>query len=63
VRPTAIGGYDGMRDGDGLLMANFRADRVRQLMTALLDPDFTGFERKQAPRFAAALGMSEYSAS
>ncbi len=60
--PTAIGGYDGMRDGDGLLMANFRADRVRQLMTALLDPDFAGFERQRRPRFAAALGMSEYSA-
>jgi 2,3-bisphosphoglycerate-independent phosphoglycerate mutase len=43
-------------------MANFRADRVRQLMTALLDPDFAGFERKRRPRFAAALGMSEYSA-
>ncbi len=62
VKPTAIGGYDGMRDGDGLLMANFRADRVRQLMTALLDPDFAGFARKRCPRFAAALGMSEYSA-
>jgi hypothetical protein len=39
VKPTAIGGYDGMRDGDGLLMTNFRADRVRQLMTA---PEFVG---------------------
>ena len=60
VKPTAIGAYDGMRDGDGLLMANFRADRVRQLMAALLDPAFEGFERKRRPRFAAALGMSEY---
>jgi 2,3-bisphosphoglycerate-independent phosphoglycerate mutase len=51
-----------MRDGDGLLMANFRADRVRQLMMALLDPDFAGFARQRRPRFAAALGMSEYSA-
>jgi 2,3-bisphosphoglycerate-independent phosphoglycerate mutase len=50
-----------MRDGDGLLMANFRADRVRQLLAALLDPDFTGFARQHRPNFAAALGMSEYS--
>ena len=50
-----------MRDGDGLLMANFRADRVRQLLAALLDPDFTGFARKRRPVFAAALGMGEYS--
>jgi 2,3-bisphosphoglycerate-independent phosphoglycerate mutase len=62
VRPTAIGVYDGMRDGDGLLMANFRADRVRQIMAALLDPDFAGFARPRRPRFAVALGMSEYSA-
>jgi 2,3-bisphosphoglycerate-independent phosphoglycerate mutase len=60
VRPTAIAGYTGMRDGDGLLMANFRADRVRQLLAALLDPDFTGFARSRRPVFAAALGMGEY---
>jgi 2,3-bisphosphoglycerate-independent phosphoglycerate mutase len=61
VMPTVIGSYDGMRDGDGLLMANFRADRMRQIAGALLDPDFAGFERKRRPRFAAALSMSEYS--
>jgi 2,3-bisphosphoglycerate-independent phosphoglycerate mutase len=42
-------------------MANFRADRMRQITAALLDPDFAGFERKRRPRFAAALSMSEYS--
>jgi len=61
VKPTVIGSYDGMQDGDGLLMANFRADRMRQITAALLDPDFAGFERKRRPRFAAALSMSEYS--
>ncbi|HEY2892386.1 MAG TPA: 2,3-bisphosphoglycerate-independent phosphoglycerate mutase [Dongiaceae bacterium] len=60
VKPTAIAGYGGMDDGDGLLMANFRADRVRQLQAALLDPDFTGFARNRRPAFAAALGMGEY---
>jgi 2,3-bisphosphoglycerate-independent phosphoglycerate mutase len=61
VLPTVIGGYTGMRDGDGVLCANFRADRVRELLAALLDPDFAGFARARSPRFAAALGMSEYS--
>ena len=61
VRPTAIGSYRGMVDGDGLLMANFRADRARQILTALLDPDFDGFARGRAVRFAAAVGMVEYS--
>ena len=62
VKPTAIAGYGGMKDGDGLLMANFRSDRVREIMTALVDPDFKGFERPRLPRFSAALGMTEYSA-
>ena len=62
VRPTAIGNYNGMADGDGVFMVNFRADRVRQILSALLDPDFRGFERSRVVKFAAALGMSEASA-
>jgi len=61
VLPTAIMGYSGMRDGDGLLVANFRADRVREIAAALLDPDFTGFPREKRITFAAALGLVEYS--
>ncbi|MDE3038431.1 MAG: 2,3-bisphosphoglycerate-independent phosphoglycerate mutase, partial [Pseudomonadota bacterium] len=60
LMPTGIGDYNGVRDGDGLLMPNFRADRAREILTALLDPDFKEFP--QAPKkFAAALGMVEYS--
>lgn len=61
VPPFVFSGYSGMKDGDGLLMANFRADRARQLLTALLDPDFTGFARERVIPFAATLGMVEYS--
>jgi len=61
VQPTVIEGYPGMADGDGLVMANFRADRAREILTALLDPAFDGFVRKRVPKFAAALGMVEYS--
>ncbi|MYE20014.1 MAG: 2,3-bisphosphoglycerate-independent phosphoglycerate mutase [Rhodospirillales bacterium] len=43
VEPAIIAGYDGIRDGDSLLLANFRADRVRQLMAALIDPEFDAF--------------------
>jgi 2,3-bisphosphoglycerate-independent phosphoglycerate mutase len=50
-----------MEDGDGVLIANFRADRVRELATALLDPDFTGFARARRVAFGAALGLVEYS--
>jgi 2,3-bisphosphoglycerate-independent phosphoglycerate mutase len=41
-------------------MANFRADRARQILTVLLDPHFKEFKRT-APPFAAALGVTEYS--
>ena len=65
ARPTAIGGYAGMKDGDGIVMGNFRADRVRQILAALLDPAFPGspdgFERPRVVKFAAAAGMTEYS--
>ena len=61
VPPAVIEGHAGMRDGDGLLCFNFRADRVREILAALLDPDFTGFPRQRVPRLAAALGMTQYS--
>ena len=63
VEPTVIAGHEGMMDNDGLIMANFRADRARQIMTALLDPDFDGFARDRRVRFAAAVGMCSYSES
>ena len=61
VEPTAIAGYRGVEPGAGLFCANFRADRVREILAALLDPDFDGFARGEAPPFAAALGMASYS--
>jgi len=63
VKPTVIGSDAGMKDGDGLLMANFRSDRARQILAALLDPGFDGFPRSRVVRFAAALGMVSYSAA
>jgi 2,3-bisphosphoglycerate-independent phosphoglycerate mutase len=62
VVPRVIDGYGGMADGDAVLCGNFRADRVREILAALLDPGFSGFQRPKAPRFAAALGLVEYSA-
>jgi 2,3-bisphosphoglycerate-independent phosphoglycerate mutase len=63
VLPSVLPGYPGMKDGDGLVMANFRADRAREILQALLDPAFDGFARPRTVRFAAALGMCEYSAA
>jgi 2,3-bisphosphoglycerate-independent phosphoglycerate mutase len=60
ILPCIIGNYQGMKDGDGVLMANFRSDRAREILTALLDPAFKEFPCKKI-NFAAALGMVEYS--
>src|SRR5215467_245962 len=62
VLPAIIGGYAGMRDGDGVLCFNFRADRVREILAALLDPQFSGFACRRKVRIAAAAGMTQYSA-
>ncbi len=59
--PAVIGDYAGMANGDGLFMANFRADRARQILSALADPDFSDFARPARPEFAASIGMVEYS--
>lgn len=62
-KPTAIAGYNGMKNGDGLLMANFRADRAREILSALADPKFASFERGEQIIFSNATGMVEYSSS
>ncbi len=61
VLPAVIGDFAGVKDGDGVLCFNFRADRVREILGAMLDPSFSGFERKRTVKFAAAVGMAEYS--
>jgi 2,3-bisphosphoglycerate-independent phosphoglycerate mutase len=61
ILPTAIGDYAGFSDGDGLFFINFRADRAREILRAICDPDFDGFDRGPRPDLAARLGMVEYS--
>jgi 2,3-bisphosphoglycerate-independent phosphoglycerate mutase len=61
VPASVIGDYAGMKDGDAILCFNFRADRVREILAALLDPVFDGFPRERTLKFAAAVGMTRYS--
>jgi 2,3-bisphosphoglycerate-independent phosphoglycerate mutase len=60
IFPHSIAGYKGIKDGDGLFMVNFRADRVRQILSAFLIPDFTAFNRGRPISFGATLAMGEY---
>ena len=61
ITPAVIADYRGMKDGQGVLCFNFRADRVREILAAMLDPGFSAFPRKRFVRFAAAIGMAQYS--
>ena len=61
IPATVIGDFRGIQDGDGLFCLNFRADRAREIMAAIADPDFDGFDTGPRPRLAACMGMAEYS--
>jgi 2,3-bisphosphoglycerate-independent phosphoglycerate mutase len=49
IRPTVIGDYDGMAEGDVVVHFNFRPDRARQTCRALGERDFDEFDRGVAP--------------
>ena len=61
VTPRVIAGYDGMRDGDAMVVINFRADRVRQLLACWLFPEDTGLGLEPAT-LSGIIGMTSYSA-
>jgi 2,3-bisphosphoglycerate-independent phosphoglycerate mutase len=63
VEPCVIGDAPGGRfgDGDGLLCFNFRADRMRQICTALSSASFDGFARAARPRLEIAT-LTQYRA-
>ncbi|MGM0534040.1 MAG: 2,3-bisphosphoglycerate-independent phosphoglycerate mutase [Campylobacterota bacterium] len=45
IEPVSFEGYGGMQEGDGVVMANFRSDRMRQITQALGQKGFDKFER------------------
>jgi 2,3-bisphosphoglycerate-independent phosphoglycerate mutase len=50
IKPTLVGDEGRIRSGDGVVFFNFRPDRARQLTRALGEPDFSEFDRGEAPR-------------
>jgi 2,3-bisphosphoglycerate-independent phosphoglycerate mutase len=68
VAPTVIDGVDGLiRPGDPVIVANFRADRARQLTHALADREFEAFDRaspagRPAPTDLPVVTMTDYEA-
>ena len=61
ILPTVLGGYQGVKDGDGVFCLNFRADRAREILRAIGEPGFAEFATGPRPKLAAFLGMVDYS--
>ena len=61
ITPTVIGNYTGVQNGDGVFCLNFRADRARELLAAIGQPEFDAFDTGARPELAAYLGMVGYS--
>jgi 2,3-bisphosphoglycerate-independent phosphoglycerate mutase len=56
------GDAPGIMDGDAIFLFNFRADRMRELTSALIMPDFSAFDRGRLPALSAIASMTSYDA-
>ncbi len=61
IPPSIIGDYDGMAPSDGFFCLNFRADRAREILAAIGDPAFDGFDIPTRVVPDTMLGMVSYS--
>ncbi len=61
IKHCATADYQALQDGDAIIACNFRADRIREISSALLDPAFDKFATKPL-KFSHALAFTEYSA-
>lgn len=52
-----------LRDGDGFIFFNFRSDRAREITRALALDDFDGFPRRNRPKLAGYVCLTEYDAT
>jgi 2,3-bisphosphoglycerate-independent phosphoglycerate mutase len=49
-----------MRDGDALICFNYRADRMRQIVRAMTDAQFDGFDVRDRPTLKTVVTMTTY---
>ncbi len=52
-----------VKDGDGIIFFNFRADRARELTRAFIEGDFKGFTRRMKPKLSSYVCLTEYDAT
>jgi 2,3-bisphosphoglycerate-independent phosphoglycerate mutase len=60
VQPTVIGEGSPVREGDAVVLMNFRADRARQITEAFAFDDFAGFDRGARATLGAYVCLSFY---
>jgi 2,3-bisphosphoglycerate-independent phosphoglycerate mutase len=60
MRPTVVGDYAAMGDGDAVVHMNFRADRARQLTRAFALDAFEAFDRGRRPAGLWVATLTEY---
>ena len=58
IKPVEIDCEGKIKDGDSLIFFNFRPDRARQIVRALVDENFDGFPRKEKNIFLVT--MTQY---
>jgi 2,3-bisphosphoglycerate-independent phosphoglycerate mutase len=60
IEPIVLGSDVDVRDSDAVVFVNFRADRMRQLVTAMSTDDFDEFDRGATPSNLAIVTMTQY---
>lgn len=63
VVPTVCEGAEPVCEGDSVIFYNFRPDRAREITRTLVDPDFSGFERKKGFFPLNYVCMTQYDAT
>ncbi len=63
VVPVVCDGAAPISEGDSVIFYNFRPDRAREITRTLVDPDFSGFQRKKGFFPLTYVCMTQYDAT
>ena len=63
VVPVVVDGAAPISAGDSVIFYNFRPDRAREITRTLVDPDFTGFQRRHGLFPLTYVCMTQYDAT
>lgn len=61
IIPSVIDGGKPLKENDGIIVFNFRPDRIRELPSAITNSNFNGFKRKYIPniKMVTMMGVSD----